>query len=213
MALVSYFRLILGNTNSGRSLVLEDTSSKYAMDSDIGIAFVYFNYKKQDSQSVRTILGAIIKQLARQKACLPEELREFYRACFRNAERPSAEKLAKQLSQLISTFVRVYIVVDALDEFEDRKTFLQTVIGMGSDSGNGSLKIFVTSRRERDIAAHFAKCRTPTLEIEATKVDTDIEAFVRAQVGEWGQEATEISLDDELQSEIIRVLTSKAGGM
>jgi hypothetical protein len=183
------------------------------MDSHIGIAFVYFNYKKQDTQSIRTILGTIIKQLARQKACLPEELREFYRAYYRNAERPSVEKLAKQLSQLIATFVRVYIVVDALDEFEDRKTFLPIITGTGSASGNGSMKIFVTSRRERDIAAHFAECRTPTLEIEATKVDTDINAFVRAEVGEWGKKTTDISLDDGLRSEIILALTSKSGGM
>jgi len=183
------------------------------MDSDIGVAFVYFNYKKQDAQSVKAILGTIIKQLTRQKACLPEVLREFYRAYFRNAERLSAEKLATQLSQLITTFARVYVVIDALDEFGDRKTFLPIITGMGSASGNGSLKIFVTSRRERDIAAHFAKCRTSTLEIEATKVDTDIEAFVRAEVGKWGLETTDISFADGLRNEIIRALTSKSGGM
>jgi hypothetical protein len=111
------------------------------------------------------------------------------------------------------TFVCVYIIVDALDEFEDRKTFLPIITGMGSASGNGLLKIFVTSRREDDIVAHFAKCRTPALEIEATKVDTDINAFVRAEVGEWGKKTSDISLDDGLRSEIILALTSKSGGM
>jgi hypothetical protein len=183
------------------------------VDSHIGIAFVYFNYKKQDSQSIRTILGTIIKQLARRKVCLPEELREFYRAYYQNAERPSAEKLANQLSQLIATFVRVYIVFDALDEFDDRKTILPIITGMSSASGNGSLKIFVTSRREDDIVAHFARCGTPTLEIEATKVDNDIDALVRAEVGEWGQKTIGISLNEGLRRDIIVALTSKSGGM
>ncbi|KAF8241497.1 hypothetical protein K440DRAFT_503370, partial [Wilcoxina mikolae CBS 423.85] len=113
-----------GNPGVGKSvlvsIVLEEISSKYALDSRIGLAFIYFNYRKQDVQTPGKVLATIIKQLARQKRTIPDHLKQLHRKYYRNADFPSDEKLEAQLLELMDTFEQVYLVMDALDEFDDR---------------------------------------------------------------------------------------------
>jgi hypothetical protein len=197
-----------------RSIVLDEISAKYALDSGVGLAFVYFNYKKQDTQNPSKILSTIIKQLARQKRTLPTELKQFYGKYYRDAYLPSDEKLEAQLAELMKTFEQVYLVMDAMDELEDRKKFLPVITRLAQDFGSSiNLKIFVTSRREKDIETHFNRCNVPTIQIEAAKVDADIAAFVHDQLERWDENVTEFPIDQSLRDEIAHALTSKSNGM
>ncbi|KAF8248643.1 hypothetical protein K440DRAFT_642062 [Wilcoxina mikolae CBS 423.85] len=197
-----------------RSIVLEEISTKYALESGVGLAFVYFNYKKQDVQNPSKILSTIMKQLARQKRVLPDQLKQFYQKYYRDADFPSDEKLEAQLSELMKTFEQVYLVMDAMDELEDRKTFLPMITRLAQDFGSSiNLKIFVTSRREKDIETHFNRCKVPTIQIEAAKVDADIAAFVHDQLERCDENFTEFPIDQSLKEEIKYALTSKSNGM
>lgn len=197
-----------------RSLILETISAKYAVGNRTGIAFVYFNYQKQDVQSSAKILATMIKQLARQKKVLPDELKQFYRKHYRDAEPPNEKTLEAQFSELSNTFDQVFIVMDAMDEFDDRKTFLPVITRLVKDSSRSiTFKIFVTSRRERDIATHFTKCGFPTIQIEAKKVDTDIAAFVQYQINQRDGDGYGFVYTQALKEEIAHTLTSKSNGM
>ncbi|KAA8902670.1 ankyrin repeat-containing domain protein [Sphaerosporella brunnea] len=195
---------------SNSSLVLETLSAKHALDSRIGLAFVYLDYKTKNIQNPTKILSTILKQLARQKEVLPEQLRHFFRKYYRDAEFPCVEKIEEQLSTLAATFDRVFLVIDALDELErnERKIFLPIVTRLAQSSP--LFKIFVTSRREADISKHFGLSKIPTIEIEARKVNTDIQAFVRHQVAHWD---AGFPLDQGLRDEVIQALTSNSEGM
>jgi len=196
------------------SLVLETISTVH-FDSHIGIAFVYFSFIRTGAaQNVTKILATIIKQLARQKNAIPEELRQFCRKHYRDADSPNAEQLEARLSELMGTFDQVYLVIDALDEFDDRGGFLPIISGFvqGSDPSI-KLKVFVTSRREKDIVVHLTKPGFPTIQIEAQKVDADIAAFVHHQVGQWDESVAGFPIDQKLKGEIIHALSTKSNGM
>lgn len=196
-----------------RSLVLETVSDKYALDDRNGIVFIYFNF--QDVQKSTNILATLIKQLCRKKKVLPDHLKRFYKSYSRNVEIPSYEKLQAQLVQLSKSFDQVFFVVDAMDESVDRENFLPLITTLAQESITQKspcrFKVFVTSRREKDIVASFTKQCFPTIEIEATKVDADIIAYVEYQID--SREDSECDIGQALKEKIRDSLVSQSNGM
>lgn len=196
-----------------RSLVLETISDRYSLDDRTGIAFIYFNF--QDVQKSTNILATLIKQLCRKKKLLPDHLKRFCKSYSRNAESPSFEKLQAQLIQLSKTFDQVFFVVDAMDESQDRQNLLPLITALATESNIDQLscnfKVFVTSRREKDIVASFTKQTFPTIEIEATKVDADIAGYVQYQLDT--REDGDCVINQTLKDKIRDSLVSQSNGM
>lgn len=175
---------------------------------------MYFNYQQQGVQKPGKILSTMIKQLARQKKVLPNELKQFYKKHYRDASFPSNEQLEAQFSELSKTFDQVFIVMDAMDEFEDRKDFLSIITRFAQRQDSSTkFKVFLTSRRERDIEIAFNRCHFPTIQIEVKKVDVDIAAFVLYQMQQRTWEENGVLIDQALKDKIAYVLTSKSNGM
>jgi hypothetical protein len=112
----------------------------------------------------------------------------------------------------------VYVVFDALDECpeQERKDVLGFITGIVTAPTSCCVKVFVTSRREMDIAKAFEDKHIPTIQIRAENVASDIETFVRSQVeklriGEHGK--TLYVTGDELKEKIVHTLAMKADGM
>lgn len=193
--------------------MLETVSGKYSLDDRNGIAFIYFNF--QDVQKSTNILATVMKQLCRKKRVLPDHLKRFYKSYSRNVESPSFETLQAQLVQLSKTFDRVFFVFDAMDESQDRQNILPLVTTLAQESNTEqsscNFKIFVTSRREKDIVASFTKHSFPTIEIEATKVDADIASYVEYQIET--REDSECVINQTLKKKIRDSLVSKSNGM
>ena len=78
-----------------------------------------------------------------------------------------------------------------------------------ASTSQGAVKVFITSWKELDIEQAFQQKVIPTIEIEAAKVDRDIEVYVKAQI----QLRLRNGLNTALKNKILSVLTSKAGGM
>lgn len=160
-------------------------------------------------------MATLIKQLCRKKKVLPDDLKRFYKSYSRNVEIPSYDKLQAQLIQLSKTFDQVFFVVDAMDESEDRENFLPLVTTLVQESvtqrSSCIFKVFVTSRREKDIVASFTKQGFPAIEIEATKVDADIAAYVEYQLE--NREDSECDIDQTLKEKIRDSLVSQSNGM
>jgi hypothetical protein len=119
---------------------------------------------------------------------------------------------------LIEDLSEVYVVFDALDECpeQERRDIMNFITDIVTEPGPCYVKVFVTSRKEMDIAKAFQDRRIPTIPIQADSVACDIEAFVRSQVetlrrGEHGK--TLYVSGDDLKEKIIRTLAEKADGM
>ena len=150
---------------------------------------------------------------------LPSKLQEVYEQHYRNDSQPKYKELRDLFLAIMQQFGCVYFVVDALDECtpDEREglcKFLLSITEIASTStSQETVKVFITSRKESDIERAFQQKGIPTIEIEATKVDTDIEVYVRAQI-ELRLNSGSLSIRDmTLKSKILSALTTKAGGM
>jgi hypothetical protein len=96
---------------------------------------------------------------------------------------PDIETLKAKASCIMQRFGRVFIVLDALDEFdkESRKELLSWIKYLTSESDNlvPGLSIFATSRREQDIERALTSVATCQIPIQSEKVDADVRLYVR----------------------------------
>ena len=71
----------------------------------------------------------------------------------------------------------------------------------------------MASRKEHDIARAFLRRSFPKIEVEAKKVDSDIELYVTAQIEQHLQDGSLTLNNITLKDKILTVLTTNAGGM
>ena len=201
------------------SLVIEHLSALYQPSANTGIAFVYCNYK--ESRTTTTYIRSALKQLCRTVQSLPPELQEVYKQNHNNDRQPKYNELRNVFLAIIRQFGRIFFVLDALDECtpdqrRDLCEFLLSIANTNTTStgtSQGIVKLFVTSRKESDIERTFQPQSIPTIEVEAAKVDSDIEIYVKAQIELRLQNSSLQLRDRTLKDMILSVLTRKAGGM
>ena len=158
---------------------------------------------------------------------LPTELLKLYARHFRNDSEPSLEELRALFIVVSQHFDRIFLTIDALDECsisqrQELCDFLKHIVNapkpakIGSPpkaEGSGTIKLFVTSRKEADIARAFGEAGFPRIEIEARKVDKDIEVYARAQIDQRLRDGRLVLQDIELKDKILDALIGKSGGM
>jgi ankyrin repeat domain-containing protein 50 len=158
------------------------------------------------------IVSALIKQLCRKKDTIPSDLLRFKH----NSLRPSFTSMQDLFISLATSFNEVFLIIDALDECPVDKRhyiigFLTQVVKLLSHA-----KVFVTSRKELDIACAFKREKTPIIKIEAENVTADIRLYVTSEVKRLrhGYNGKRLYIEsDALEEKIIRTLSEKAEGM
>lgn len=195
------------------SLVLETISEKFAMSKNSGIAFAYCEYNAtKEQQDPATFVATFIKQLSRAKKDLPAELEKIFGNRNRNARKPSYLELRQLFLEVAIHFEKVFVVIDALDEFDraQRPEFIPFLRDIMNFTG-GCIKLFIISRKEDDIECAFIG--VPTIQVEATKVVADIELYIEGELEKRLEEDTLKMKDHSLKDAIIEALLGKAGGM
>ena len=149
---------------------------------------------------------------------LPSKLNKAYEQHYKNHSQPGFQELQAIFLAITQEFNSVFFVLDALDECTldqraDLCEFFAGIVEVGFSTGSGPVKLFVASRRELDIERAFLRKSFPKIEIEATKVNSDIELYVKAQVEQRLQDGSLTLNNILLKDKILTALTSNAGGM
>jgi Cdc6-like AAA superfamily ATPase len=86
-------------------------------DDKTGKAFVYCIYKRQDNQEVDDLLASLLGQLAVWQSIVPKSIRELYYK-HQQGEKPrlSRNEIREALCDIVKTYSRTFIIIDALDE-------------------------------------------------------------------------------------------------
>ena len=141
----------------------------------------------------------------------------MYKLHHRNDSQPSYNELRNAFLAIIHQFGCIIFVLDALDEcaLDQRKDLCEFLLSLTNSTGTsqGIVKLFVTSRKEPDIERAFQQKSIPTIEVEAAKVNKDIEVFVIAQIELLLQNGSLRLNSMALKDDILSALTAKAGGM
>ncbi|KAJ5988304.1 hypothetical protein N7481_003514 [Penicillium waksmanii] len=187
------------------SIVIDHLDQEFQADPTIGIAYVYCNFKRQDSQNGKDLLASLLKQLAAQCQPFPDSVKELYEYHEARRTRPSTEKASKVLLGIVATFSKVFIIVDALDECQasEREHFLSEVFNLQTQQ---SVNIFATSRFISNIMDQFQDALS--LEIRAT--DEDVGMYLEKHMGNLRPIVRE---NRQLQEEIRTSILHAVDGM
>jgi ankyrin repeat protein len=169
----------------------------------------FFDFSIQGRSTVGSWLRSWISQLLIQSDSIPSPLRALYDAHHDGFQQPSDRAFLNTLHTLLDSHEEAYLVIDALDECNQKLEFLEMIEEIAHyDSKN--IHILITSRNEAEIADTLYRLSGQNVEIEGRGVNEDIEEHVRntllkdPRLSKWPV---------EIQAEITSTLTSKAGGM
>ena len=174
---------------------------------DVGLAYVFCNYKSQVDQTLYTLLSALLKQLVQSRTDIAAPVTRVYDHHFKQKSKPSLDEIFTALSTVCSSHARVYVVVDALDECTDQdRTRNQLVEKLRELQTRTNVRLLFTSRFIPEITEKFRS--TPVLKIRAR--EKDIQRFVADQIPHL---PSCIGRDDELTRTVQSKIVAAVDGM
>ncbi|OJJ66926.1 hypothetical protein ASPBRDRAFT_187677 [Aspergillus brasiliensis CBS 101740] len=157
------------------AIVIDHLGEMIQHDRSFGLAYIYCDFRRHREQRVGDVLASLIMQLIQRMSSLPEDIKSLYTQHKRRQTRPKLEELTKNLSVVLGQFSRIFIVVDALDEYSSsnevlRKLFLE----LFRLQSNHTVSIFATSRHSPVIQSAFKGC----LQQEISAATEDVKAYL-----------------------------------
>jgi hypothetical protein len=175
--------------------------------SDVGLAYLFCNYKSQADQNLNGLLCALLKQLVQSRPDIIAPVTRLYDQHLHQKSKPSLSDLSMALKDICSSHDRVYIVVDALDECTNqdgtRNRLLDTLHDIQTKS---KLSLLFTSRFVPDISEKFQS--SPVLEVRAS--EEDVKRFIAGQIPRL---PSCIRRDDDLSQQVQDKISKAIDGM
>ncbi|KAL8661075.1 MAG: hypothetical protein Q9202_005947 [Teloschistes flavicans] len=188
------------------SIVIKDLHKRLGSDPEIGIAYLFLNYKRQAEQTLEKLTASLLKQLLRGRLSSFAAIESLYEKHTRKQTRPSLSELQGALVMVSSQMPRIFILIDAADECtmsSVRSAFLKDVIALQSQ---GNIGVFVTSRFLPEITSVFQG--RPSIEIRAT--EGDVKRYLENHMVELPKC---VQRNEELQRTVVSEITKAVDGM
>ena len=161
------------------SCIAADHLSNHFRNDDVGIAYIFCNYKKKEEQTLLQLSGSLLKQLVQQMKSIPDGLLKCYEMHLKLSTPPSIKEISDLLKNETLTFKKRFIIVDALDEFSDDNGSRSQLLKMlRVIQASQSMNLMATSRPIPYIMNEFQAA--PTLEIRAS--DADVRRYLETQL-------------------------------
>jgi len=174
---------------------------------DIGVTFLYCNYKARADQSALSLLATLLKQLVQSRPDVAASVTRMYDHHSKRGSRPSLDDVFGTLQSVCSDYDAVFIVVDALDEFMDKDGRRGQFINKLRDlQTNIDVRLMFTSRFIPEIMENFSS--NPNLEVRAS--EDDVRRYVEGQIPRL---PNCIKRDDELKRDIENKIVEAVDGM
>lgn len=151
-----------------------------------GFAYFFCNRDEQDRREALPVFRSLVRQLAGPKRDEQSVRKSLQEACDKAKDRATQLGLSDCHNQLLESFnlyQTTFVVLDALDEVDDNELdlLMEGLDNLATEVEHGhTLKIFVASRPEKEIARMYDS--GPTVTIQATDNKADIERFVRMEI-------------------------------
>lgn len=97
------------------AIVVNDLITRFRNDPTIGIAYIYFNFRQKDDQNIENLMASLLKQLARSQS-FPKNVIDLYNRHKGTQTKPSADEILEVLQSVAALYLKVFVVIDALDE-------------------------------------------------------------------------------------------------
>ncbi|KAK4207361.1 hypothetical protein QBC37DRAFT_355404, partial [Rhypophila decipiens] len=201
-----------GNPGAGKTVlfshIVEDIRTHcktMKKDGDLpSVCTYYYCYFGRNQDESLPLMRWIISQLARLVKYIPHELKDLYDY----GHQPDSGTVLEVMRELSQRFKTVYIVVDGLDESQNRSNILRVMKSLRD--GFPNLKILAMSREENDISEDMGSLCAQMVSLSNRHVDEDIAMYIRSELAD----NVRLSLYPTwLKQEIERGLVKGACGM
>ncbi|KAI9763767.1 MAG: hypothetical protein M1840_009092 [Geoglossum simile] len=163
------------------SIVVDDLIRRPQNNPNIGIAYLYCNFRQQEEQKAEDLLASLLKQLSQGQSSLPDSS-----------------------SPVCGYHIRVFIIIDALDKCQVtngcRSRFLSEIFNLQVKCG---ASIFATSRFVPEITEKFNG--SILLEIRAS--NEDVRKYLKGHMSQLPSFVSRnVDLQEEIMTEIVQAI-------
>ena len=205
-----------GKTKLATTVVDDLLETSEQVPNNEAFAYFYCDRNQSDRQDPTLILSSFVRQLStsRSNDAIPRSTVQMYNQKERTGFASGKLKIEESqaiLADLLRIYPQTTLVVDALDECNrnTRSAFISTLDKLVDESHN-PLKIFISSRRDRDIKHRFED--GPNLEIRAIDNRDDIAMFVNHEIA-TSDKFWHGKISSELKELICDTLIDRSEGM
>ncbi|KAF5590866.1 ankyrin protein [Fusarium pseudoanthophilum] len=99
------------------SAIIENLHSRFQSDSSTAIAHIYCRYNRADRQTLPKLRASLLRQLCERLSPLPEGIMQLYDQYKPRRMEAPPERILSELESVSDRFSKVFVVVDALDEW------------------------------------------------------------------------------------------------
>ncbi|KAJ7071594.1 ankyrin repeat-containing domain protein [Mycena amicta] len=172
-----------------------------------GVACIYLNHKETEIQTPSNLLASLWRQLVFGKIISAQSrVRQIFQQHSEMHTSPSLGEIQEVLRSVVAEWSKVYIVVDALDEYpEDERTVLLKHL----TTIHPTVSLLLTSRPS--INLDVSPPHLSTLEIRAS--DEDIRKYLEEQIQRSSRLSLHVKNRPELRDEITTKIQGIADGM
>ena len=189
-----------------RSIVIEALKSR---NGDATVAFFYCEYQDERKRDPRNILSTILSDLIRPlRSHLPPSLTSLVSDILASNAPTTIELLGNMIRMISNEHSRPFIVIDALDECDERATLFPALRQISQHAS-----VFVTSRDERDIRMGLAQFWRYSIRMNSEDIADEITTFVTTVVTYRVCAGSLCVGNANLVEEIIQALISGSDGM
>lgn len=187
------------------STVIEDLQAKFLVKWGYEIVlYAYFRHDTQSTQSVPHVLASLLLQIIKHKRKISTDIRNLYEDySMRKGMVPTTDRMIALLRSELSAFFKVYIVVDALDEYSVPDYLFSHALVKQLQLLNA--RLLITSRHP----VGFMPDTFLTLHVSAHADDARI--FVQQHL--TGHLANILTRTPRLLDEIVSAVVAKSDGM
>jgi Cdc6-like AAA superfamily ATPase len=182
------------------SIVVDHLFSKFRTDLDVGIAYLYCNFRQQQQQRLEDLLSSILKQWLQKQTSVPQNIKKLYEMHKRITTRPSLDEILEALNSVASLYSRVIIIVDALDECDNsggnRQKFLSLIRDLQRKT---KANLFATSR----INTEIAKSLDPSLSLDIRANEHDVKSYIDGQLLLLQSDIVDDDLRDSIRKDVV----------
>lgn len=165
------------------STILEHVLDSYPPTSNTAVLYFFFDFNDVNKQQHEAMIRSLLSQLSMHCVSVPPVLDTLYSSCMNGGRKPTFEALLETFHQMAIIFKTTFIILDALDECEERPELMADIEQLvGWKDTN--LRILATSRREKDIEDSILPLTKDESRIcmQSALVNADIRAYVHDQI-------------------------------
>jgi hypothetical protein len=189
------------------SIVVDNLIRWSQNNPNIGVAYLYCDFRRQEEQKAEDLLASLLKQLSKRRSSMPDSVRALYDRHEKERTRPPLDDISETLQSVAAMYSRVFVVVDALDECQISDgclaRFLSKVFNLQAEC---KANLFATSRFIPDIMKTFEG----NVSLKICARNEDVERFV---AGHMSQLPSFVFHHLDLQHEIKVTISKAANGM